>query len=126
MEPGDVVAFHGLTVHGAGGNQRDDIRRRGYTVRYTGDDARYDTRPGTASALLMDELQDGDAMDGSVYPLVCERATGEMRFSHPINRCVLLRALVSVCAALFFHVRNQSAFNAVGIQNTSFSWMLPR
>ena len=36
MEPGDVIAFHAMTVHGAGGNLRDDVRRRGYTVRYTG------------------------------------------------------------------------------------------
>ncbi|MDH4147992.1 MAG: phytanoyl-CoA dioxygenase family protein [Acidimicrobiia bacterium] len=47
MEPGDVLAFHSLTVHGAGGNQRADRRRRGYTVRYAGADVRYDVRPGT-------------------------------------------------------------------------------
>ena len=47
LEPGDVYVFHGLTVHGAGGNHREDVRRRGYAVRYTGGDVRYDTRPGT-------------------------------------------------------------------------------
>ena len=36
-----------MTVHGAGGNLRSDVRRRGYTVRYCGDDAVYDTRKGT-------------------------------------------------------------------------------
>ena len=70
MEPGDVIAFHAMTVHGAGGNLRDDVRRRGYTVRYTGDDARYDTRPGTAIPLLTDELRDGDPMDSALYPVV--------------------------------------------------------
>ena len=73
MEPGDVVAFHGMSVHGAGGNQRDDLRRRGYTVRYTGDDAWYDTRSGTSGALLSEELNDGDPIGGASYPLIWSR-----------------------------------------------------
>ena len=73
MEPGDVIAFHALAVHGAGGNMRDDVRRRGYTVRYTGDDARFDPRPGTAKALWTDELADGDPMDCNLYPVVWRR-----------------------------------------------------
>ena len=73
MEPGDVVAFHGMSVHGAGGNQRDDVRRRGYTVRYTGDDAWYDTRAGTSGALLSEELNDGDPIGGTNYPLIWRR-----------------------------------------------------
>jgi ectoine hydroxylase-related dioxygenase (phytanoyl-CoA dioxygenase family) len=47
LEPGDVLIHHGLTVHGAAGNQTADQRRRALAVRYTGDDARYDPRPGT-------------------------------------------------------------------------------
>ena len=70
MEPGDVIAFHALAVHGAGGNLRDDVRRRGYTVRYTGDDARFDPRPGTAKALWADGLKEGDRMDCDLYPVV--------------------------------------------------------
>jgi len=73
LEPGDVYAFHGLTVHGAGGNQTSDTRRRGYTVRYTGDDAVYDTRPGTNKYLRCDDLADGDAMDSVVFPVVTPR-----------------------------------------------------
>ena len=73
MEPGDVIAFHALAVHGAGGNLRADVRRRGYTVRYTGDDARFDPRPGTAKALWAEDLRDGDPMDGDLYPVVWRR-----------------------------------------------------
>jgi len=75
MEPGDVIAFHAMAVHGAGGNQRDDVRRRGYTVRYTGDQAWYDTRPGTSAPLMTDELQDGDPMDSAIYPVVWRKDT---------------------------------------------------
>jgi ectoine hydroxylase-related dioxygenase (phytanoyl-CoA dioxygenase family) len=70
LEPGDVYAFHALTVHGSGGNLTSTTRRRGYTVRYTGDDAVYDTRPGTNTHLRCADLSDGDALDSSVFPLL--------------------------------------------------------
>ena len=73
MQPGDVIAFQGLSAHDAGGKQRDDVRRRGYTVRYTGDEAWYDARVGTSEALLSDELEDGDPISGTLYPLLWER-----------------------------------------------------
>ena len=70
LQPGDVYVFHGLTVHGAGGNQRTDLRRRGYAVRYTGADVRYDTRPGPNEHLKSDEHRDGDRLGGKLYPAV--------------------------------------------------------
>lgn len=48
MEPGDAVAFHFRTLHGARGNQ-SDTRRRAFSLRLVGDDARYVTRPGPTS-----------------------------------------------------------------------------
>lgn len=48
MEPGDAVAFHFRTLHGARGNQ-SDTRRRAFSVRMVGDDARYVARPGPTS-----------------------------------------------------------------------------
>jgi Protein involved in biosynthesis of mitomycin antibiotics/polyketide fumonisin len=38
MNPGDLLAFHALVVHGSAGNISKDRRRRGYAVRYTGND----------------------------------------------------------------------------------------
>jgi ectoine hydroxylase-related dioxygenase (phytanoyl-CoA dioxygenase family) len=70
LEPGDVYVFHGLTVHGAGGNTTSNRRRRGYTVRYTGDDVVYDTRPGTNDRLRNAALKDGDALDSDQHPVV--------------------------------------------------------
>ncbi len=70
LEPGDVYVFHGLTVHGAGGNATINRRRRGYTVRYTGDDIVYDTRSGTNNHLRNTALKDGDALDSEQYPVV--------------------------------------------------------
>jgi ectoine hydroxylase-related dioxygenase (phytanoyl-CoA dioxygenase family) len=48
MEPGDAVAFHYRTLHGARGKQ-SDTRRRAFSLRLLGDDARYVTRPGPTS-----------------------------------------------------------------------------
>ncbi len=70
MEPGDLIAFHALTLHGSGGNRRQDVRRRGYTVRYAGDDAVYDPRPGIATGLDDPDLSPGDPLDGKLFPVV--------------------------------------------------------
>jgi len=48
MEPGDAVAFHFRTLHGARGNTSDK-RRRAFSLRLIGDDARYVERPGPTS-----------------------------------------------------------------------------
>lgn len=70
LDPGDMYVFHALTVHGAGGNQRAEARRRGYTVRYTGDDAAYDARPGTSVPLQVATKQTGEPMDGPAFPVI--------------------------------------------------------
>ncbi|MES2967588.1 MAG: phytanoyl-CoA dioxygenase family protein [Pseudomonadota bacterium] len=48
MEPGDAVAFHYRTLHGARGNDAA-TRRRAFSLRLVGEDARYVERPGRTS-----------------------------------------------------------------------------
>ncbi|MCF6233140.1 MAG: phytanoyl-CoA dioxygenase family protein [Rhodobacteraceae bacterium] len=48
MKPGDAVAFDFRTLHGARGNNSPN-RRRAFSLRLVGDDARYVTRPGPTS-----------------------------------------------------------------------------
>jgi len=48
MQPGDVVAFAFATLHGARGNQSSS-RRRAFSLRLIGDDARFVERPGPTS-----------------------------------------------------------------------------
>ncbi len=48
MQPGDAVAFHFRTLHGARGNSSES-RRRAFSLRLVGDDARYVARPGPTS-----------------------------------------------------------------------------
>ncbi len=48
LEPGDAVAFNFKTLHGARGNTATQ-RRRAFSLRFVGDDARYVERPGPTS-----------------------------------------------------------------------------
>ena len=48
MQPGDAVLFDYRTVHGARANLTDS-RRRAFSMRWLGDDARYQPRPGRTS-----------------------------------------------------------------------------
>lgn len=70
VEPGDVYVFSAMTVHGAAGNATTDKRRRGYTVRYCGDDVFYDPRVGTSTPVLVEGLERGDRLDSEQCPLI--------------------------------------------------------
>jgi ectoine hydroxylase-related dioxygenase (phytanoyl-CoA dioxygenase family) len=48
LEPGDAIVFNYRTVHGAHGNSGAG-RRRAFSARYLGDDARFIQRPGRTS-----------------------------------------------------------------------------
>ncbi|MGI9609474.1 MAG: phytanoyl-CoA dioxygenase family protein [Acidimicrobiia bacterium] len=73
LEPGDVLAFSAMTVHGAPPNMHPSRRRRGYTVRYTGDDAVYYSAAGMSQPLLTDTLTSGDPIGGDRFPQVIPR-----------------------------------------------------
>jgi ectoine hydroxylase-related dioxygenase (phytanoyl-CoA dioxygenase family) len=72
LQPGDAVAFHMLTLHASGGVGPSQ-RRRVFSVRYLGDDARHAIRPWRTSppfAGLSDRLPDGAVMDDALFPVV--------------------------------------------------------
>ena len=74
MQPGDCLVFDAAIVHGAPGNSTPGRRRRGLALRYTGDDVRYDPRPGTFQMLREPELAPGAPMTCSLFPRVWPRA----------------------------------------------------
>lgn len=73
LDPGDMLVFNGMTLHGAAGNASGDKRRRGYAIRYTGSNVIYDPRPGCTQSLYNDSLVAGGPLDGSEYPVVWRR-----------------------------------------------------
>lgn len=82
LAPSDVLIHHPLTIHGAPGNHTADRRRRALAVRYVGDDARYEPRPGTfmdmesvRAHVPAPALRPGEAMGGALFPEVWPTAS---------------------------------------------------
>jgi ectoine hydroxylase-related dioxygenase (phytanoyl-CoA dioxygenase family) len=70
MKPGDAVAFHALTVHGAPGNRRRDLRRRAYAIRMTGRNVRYYAGKIWNEYITNPALKTGDPLDSPQYPVL--------------------------------------------------------
>ena len=76
MEPGDVVAFNYKTLHGARGNNLPE-RRRAFSLRFIGDDARYITRPGkTSPPFPGHNMKDGERLREDWFPTVYSSGAG--------------------------------------------------
>lgn len=72
MQPGDAVAFHYATLHGARGNESSN-RRRAFSVRLLGDDARYVERPGRTSPPFPDHgMSAGDRLREDWFPVLLD------------------------------------------------------
>ncbi|MCW5652372.1 phytanoyl-CoA dioxygenase family protein [Hydrogenophaga sp.] len=71
LEPGDCVAFHMLTLHASSGVGPAQ-RRRVFSARYLGEDARHAPRRWRTSppfAGLTERLAEGAVMDDPLFPL---------------------------------------------------------
>lgn len=72
MEPGDAVVFHYKTLHGARANQSSN-RRRAFSLRVVGDDARYVTRPGpTSPPFEGHDMQPGEVLREDWFPVLLQ------------------------------------------------------
>lgn len=72
LAPGDCVAFHMLSLHASSGTG-PGARRRVFSARYLGDDARHAPRPWRTSppfAGLAERLADGAELKDPLFPLV--------------------------------------------------------
>jgi ectoine hydroxylase-related dioxygenase (phytanoyl-CoA dioxygenase family) len=70
MEPGDAVAFHFNTLHGARGNTTSN-RRRAFSLRMVGDDAHYVERPGRTSPPFPDHgMKPGERLREDWFPVI--------------------------------------------------------
>ncbi len=70
LEPGDAVAFHFRTVHGARGNPANR-RRRVLSLRFVGDDARFVARPGrTSPPFPGHNMKPGERLREDWFPFV--------------------------------------------------------
>lgn len=73
MEPGDAVAFNYGILHGARGNTAQS-RRRAFSLRLLGDDARYTERAGpTSPPFSGHDMNPGDTLREDWFPVIFER-----------------------------------------------------
>ncbi|NNL18915.1 MAG: phytanoyl-CoA dioxygenase [Boseongicola sp.] len=73
MEPGDAVAFNFSILHGARGNTTN-ARRRAFSLRLVGDDARYVERPGpTSPPFPGHDMQPGQRLREDWFPTLLTR-----------------------------------------------------
>lgn len=73
MEPGDAVAFNYGILHGARGNTSQS-RRRAFSLRLLGDDARYVERPGpTSPPFPGHEMIAGQVLREDWFPVIYQR-----------------------------------------------------
>ncbi|WP_417844569.1 phytanoyl-CoA dioxygenase family protein [Thalassospira sp.] len=73
MAPGDAVAFDFRILHGARGNLTGN-RRRAFSVRLVGDDARYVERPGpTSPPFPGHDMQAGQKLREDWFPVIFQR-----------------------------------------------------
>jgi ectoine hydroxylase-related dioxygenase (phytanoyl-CoA dioxygenase family) len=68
LEPGDMTVHHGMTLHSAFGNHTSDRRRRGYAIRYTGDDALYEPNPYFETPVPL-QIAPGAPLDSPLFPV---------------------------------------------------------
>lgn len=73
MQPGDAVAFNYGTLHGARGNTAN-ARRRAFSLRLLGDDARYTQRPGpTSPPFPGHDMAQGERLRSDWFPTLLTR-----------------------------------------------------
>lgn len=73
LEPGDCIAFHFLTLHGAPANSSLNHRRRAFAARWVGDDAVFGARSGEVSPPfpeIVGHLKTGDPLPEDLFPTI--------------------------------------------------------
>jgi ectoine hydroxylase-related dioxygenase (phytanoyl-CoA dioxygenase family) len=75
LEPGDCLCHHPLTVHGAGGNMTADQLRIGLSIRFLGEDVKWDPRPFTVRLPKPPAVPAGAyPADDEMFPVIWKRA----------------------------------------------------
>ena len=102
LKRGDLLAFHCEIQHRSGPNWAEKIHRKGYTVRYAGDDITYYPHPdiGVAYQLWNPKLDVGEKMRGPLFPLLYENGQYLELESVGIEKGRIWRALHNKILAL--------------------------
>jgi len=70
MQPGDILMFHPLTLHGSYGNRHRTRRRRALALRWTGDDVVWAPSPRRMPVFFKHDAQPGGPLQGAAFPRI--------------------------------------------------------
>lgn len=70
MQPGDILMFHPLTLHGSYGNQHRTRSRRALALRWTGDDVVWAPSAKRMPVHFRHESQPGGPLRGAAFPRI--------------------------------------------------------
>jgi Phytanoyl-CoA dioxygenase (PhyH) len=70
MQPGDMLMFHPLTLHGSYGNTSRTRRRRALALRWTGDDVVYQPSPKRMPIQFRHDSRVGGPLRGAAFPRI--------------------------------------------------------
>ena len=70
LAPGDCLAFHGKMLHGAFPNASHDARRRAISLRFAGDDIRWQPRSYAPTETDLSGFKAGDVIDSDQFPAI--------------------------------------------------------
>eukprot|EP00736_Rhodelphis_marinus_P004088 Rmarinus@m.18777 len=76
MEPGDVLMFHPLTLHGSAGNSSTQARRA-VSLRFVGEDTTYAPRPATMPIFFENTVKAGEPVCGKLFPQILPEKIAE-------------------------------------------------
>lgn len=70
MEPGDILMFHPLTLHGSYGNSHRTRRRRALALRWTGDDVVWAPSSKRMPVHFRHDSKAGSGLSGAAFPRI--------------------------------------------------------
>lgn len=99
MEPGDILMFHPLTLHGSYGNSHRSRRRRALALRWTGDDVVWAPSAKRMPVYYRHDSKAGGALNGAAFPRILPApitAEREMRrFPEAPSKVQMLVSLIN-------------------------------
>ena len=117
MEPGDVLIFHPLTLHGSYGNASRTRRRRALALRWTGDDVVYAPSAKRMPIHYNHDSVAGGPLRGAAFPRI-------LPFSDPKERAARLHTERARIDKLLVSVMNNTIstvkLKASGIKTENF------
>ncbi len=124
MEPGDILMFHPLTLHGSYGNASRLRRRRALALRWTGDDVVYAPTHQRMPIHYKHSSKIGGPLRGAAFPRILPSAdpverAARIRKEHPAPDKLLISGIQNAVAAA------QMRFKGVKIEQLKQTWNKP-